>query len=111
MHRCHRRRKAQLRNDLSSIQTQQHISALQDPQTAAPFYQRLALHFEQAQSLEEAERYYIKAGLARKVSKLTASCSRAVMLCVCLCPLSSSSHDHGSESWCRPEVIAPVTAT
>lgn len=45
---------------------------LQDQRTAAPFYQRLAAHFEQAQSLEEAERFYIKAGLARQVPVLFA---------------------------------------
>lgn len=42
---------------------------LQDQKTAAPFYRRIAEHFEQAQSLEEAERFYIKAGLARQVSQ------------------------------------------
>lgn len=41
---------------------------LQDQKTAAPFYRRIAEHFVQAQSLEEAERFYIKAGLARQVS-------------------------------------------
>ena len=56
---------------------------MQDPQTAAPFYQRLAVHFEQAQNLEEAERYYIKAGLARKVSWLFCTLSHpAVYVCV-----------------------------
>lgn len=45
---------------------------LQDQRTAAPFYQRLAAHFEQAESLEEAERFYIKAGLARQVPILSA---------------------------------------
>ncbi len=46
---------------------------LQDPQAAAPFYQRIAAHFEQAHSLEEAERFYIKAGLARQVWQTAAS--------------------------------------
>jgi len=45
---------------------------MQDQRTAAPFYNRIAAHFEQAQSLEEAERFYIKAGLARQVSILSA---------------------------------------
>ncbi len=46
---------------------------MQDQPTAAPFYSRIAAHFEQAQSLEEAERFYIKAGLARQVRSLFAS--------------------------------------
>jgi len=46
---------------------------MQDQRTAAPFYSRIAAHFEQAQSLEEAERFYIKAGLARQVRSLSAS--------------------------------------
>lgn len=40
----------------------------QDQKTAAPFHQRIAEHFAEAQSLEEAERFYIKAGMARQVS-------------------------------------------
>ena len=48
---------------------------LQDQKTAAPFYCRIAKHFEQAQSLEEAERFYIKAGLARQVSQPHATIS------------------------------------
>ena len=46
---------------------------MQDQRTAAPFYSRIAAHFEQAHSLEEAERFYIKAGLARQVRSLSAS--------------------------------------
>ena len=45
----------------------------QDQKAAAPFYKRIAAHFEQAQSLTEAERFYIKAGLARQVSLLPTS--------------------------------------
>ena len=45
---------------------------MQDQRTAAPFYNRIAAHFEQAQSLEEAERFYIKAGLARQVCIVSA---------------------------------------
>eukprot|EP00854_Cymbomonas_tetramitiformis_P006568 gene6568-7868_t len=35
----------------------------QDPATAAPFFKRIAHHYEQARSYEEAERYYVRAGM------------------------------------------------
>ena len=40
----------------------------QDQQNTAPFYQRIAVHYQQAGNWDEAERFYIKAGAARKVS-------------------------------------------
>ena len=58
---------------------------LQDQRTAAPFYQRLAAHFEQAESLEEAERFYIKAGLARQVPILSAFFGLHPCLCLTHC--------------------------
>ena len=42
--------------------------ALQDPVTSKPYYKRIAEHFEQAGNLEEAERHFIKAGMAHQVS-------------------------------------------
>eukprot|EP00191_Tetraselmis_sp_GSL018_P001208 CAMPEP_0177614748 /NCGR_PEP_ID=MMETSP0419_2-20121207/22933_1 /TAXON_ID=582737 /ORGANISM="Tetraselmis sp., Strain GSL018" /LENGTH=1707 /DNA_ID=CAMNT_0019112051 /DNA_START=174 /DNA_END=5298 /DNA_ORIENTATION=- len=36
----------------------------QDRNTALPFYKRIARHYDEARQWEEAERYYIKAGLA-----------------------------------------------
>ena len=40
----------------------------QDPTTSQPYYKRIAEHFEQAGNLEEAERHFIKAGMAHQVS-------------------------------------------
>eukprot|EP00951_Prasinocladus_malaysianus_P046312 scaffold636442_cov46-Prasinocladus_malaysianus.AAC.1 len=36
----------------------------QDRDTALPFYKRVAKHYDEARQWEEAERYYVKAGLA-----------------------------------------------
>ena len=43
-------------------------SAPQDPTTSKPYYNRIAEHFEQAGNLEEAERHFVKAGMAHQVS-------------------------------------------
>lgn len=40
------------------------LYALQDHSQALPFYKRIAAHYESTGNLEEAERYYIKAGMA-----------------------------------------------
>ena len=45
-----------------------YLCAPQDPVTSKPYYKRIAEHFEQAGNLEEAERHFIKAGMAHQVS-------------------------------------------
>ena len=83
---------------------------LQDQRTAAPFYSRIAAHFEQAQSLDEAERFYIKAGLARRVCISSASPAHLpAYLCFSTAHWGQQVHDqHASVTTCQTHAIRLV---
>ncbi|KAL3149712.1 hypothetical protein ABBQ38_013541 [Trebouxia sp. C0009 RCD-2024] len=84
----------------------------QDQKTAAPFHQRIAEHYAQAQSLEEAERFYIKAGMARQALEMYARAGKwAAAHKVAMGYLPEQEVKASSPGFCFPDSFQPLVSS